>query len=364
MKYYFLTILFFIFIGINCSLWGQHSATINRVIAYCPAPGQHINRLFPPPDQSDTYENVLKYINRVLVGNNNQKTIGLGAFGGYIIVGFDHSIINKKGEYDFKGFGNAFQNNSEPGVVMVCQDLNKNGQPDANETWYELAGSEHNNPHTVRNYKITYYRPNQVKQDVKWIDNQGNKGVIKHISYATQNHIFPNWITEDTLTFKGTKLPNNIVKNGSSFNLTNFDYGYMDNHSNDASIEKNGFKIDWAIDKEGNHIDLEYIDFIRIHTGQLQQAGWLGETSTELAGIEDLHFPKANKKIQISINNNILTILGTNNLKEISFFDLNGRKIHSVQKKTTINLSSLSKGIYIIELKLNEQKIIYKKIIL
>ena len=42
---------------------------------------------------------------------------------------------------------------------MVCQDLNKNGQPDADEPWYELAGSEYNHAETVHNYEITYYRP-------------------------------------------------------------------------------------------------------------------------------------------------------------------------------------------------------------
>jgi hypothetical protein len=75
------------------------------------------------------------------------------------VVGFDHPIVNVPGEYDFKALGNAFTNSSEPGIVMVCQDLNKNGQPDADEPWYELAGSEYNHSQTVHNYEITYYRP-------------------------------------------------------------------------------------------------------------------------------------------------------------------------------------------------------------
>ena len=77
--------------------------------------------------------------------------LGLGAFGGYVVVGFDRPIVNVPGEYDFKALGNAFTNSSEPGIVMVCQDLNKNGQPDADEPWYELAGSEYNHAETVHN---------------------------------------------------------------------------------------------------------------------------------------------------------------------------------------------------------------------
>ena len=53
-----------------------------------------------------------------LVGKTN-GLVGLGAFGGYIIVGFDHSIVNVAEEYDFKVYGNAFANSAEPGIVMV-----------------------------------------------------------------------------------------------------------------------------------------------------------------------------------------------------------------------------------------------------
>ncbi len=357
---------------VNSVVFGQNSATISKVLEYRPAPGQHINRFFPPLEESDTYEHALAYANRVLV-ENNHSMIGLGAFGGYIIVGFDHSIVNVKGQYDFRAFGNAFVNGAEPGIVMVCQDLNKNGQPDSDEIWYELAGSEYKNNQTIKNYEITYYRPNNIKTDVKWTDNQGGSGTIKHISYATQNHIYPNWITEDKITFKGTKLPNNIVKNGTFFNLLAFDYGYVDNQLNSSSIEKNGFKIDWAVDKNGNPVQLDYIDFIRVHTGQLQQAGSLGETSTELRGIEDLHpnaqlfasiYKHSSGKTELLINSKILTISNVNHLIEIAILDLTGKECCSVQNQNSINLENLPNGIYIVHLRLNNNQIILKKIIL
>ena len=54
--------------------------------------------------------------------------MSLGGFGGYIIVGFDHSIAARGLEYDFAIQGNAFGGagasgqSNEPGVVWVMQD--------------------------------------------------------------------------------------------------------------------------------------------------------------------------------------------------------------------------------------------------
>lgn len=272
----------------------QNSDKITRVLEYKPAPGQHINRLFPTPAMSDTYANALAFASSKLV--NNSSMLGLGAYGGYAVVGFDHSIVNVPGEYDFKALGNAYANNSEPGIVMVCQDLNKNGQPDADELWYELAGSEYNNSQTVHNYEITYYRPNPdgQKSNIRWTDNQGGEGVVTHISFASQATMYPLWITDNTLTFKGTKLRKNAILNGSTWTLPAFDWGYVDNQANTAANDKIGYNIEWAVDDNGNPVQLDYIDFIKVYTGNVQEAGWLGETSTEFAGIVDLH-PQAEK---------------------------------------------------------------------
>ena len=50
-----------------------------------------------------------------------------------------------------------------------------------------------------------------------------------------------------------------------------------------------GFKIDWAVDEDGNHVDLKKIDFIKVYNAVLQDCGWLGETSIEVRGGLDLH---------------------------------------------------------------------------
>ena len=55
------------------------------------------------------------------------------------------------------------------------------------------------------------------------------------------------------------------------------------------SSEKSSFKIDWAVDAAGNPVALPGIDFVKIYTGVNQFNGWLGECSTEVAGVTDLH---------------------------------------------------------------------------
>ncbi len=287
--------------------FAQNSDKITRVLEYKPAPGQHINRLFPTPAFSDTPANALLFASNMLVGNKSM--LGLGAFGGYVVVGFDHPIVNVPGEYDFKALGNAFTNSSEPGIVMVCQDLNKNGQPDADEPWYELAGSEYNHAETVHNYEITYYRPEPdgQKANIRWTDNQGGEGVVTHISFASQATMYPLWVKDNSMTFKGTKLRKNAVLNGSTWNLPAFDWGYVDNHANTSTNDKVGFKIDWAVDDSGNPVHLDYIDFVKVYTANVQEAGWLGETSVEFAGIVDLH-AQENVAVYPPVGENFVTL--------------------------------------------------------
>ena len=43
------------------------------------------------------------------------------------------------------------------------------------------------------------------------------------------------------------------------------------------------------MDSEGNPVDLPGVEFIKIYTGVNQFNGWLGECSTEVMGVTDLH---------------------------------------------------------------------------
>lgn len=284
-----------------------YSPYITRVHEYRPAPGQFVNEL-PEYSEGDTEESMRQKAEDCLAYNAGTM-VTLGGYGGYIVVGFDHTIVNRPGEYDFKVLGNAFYStgaaggsggSSEPGIVMVSADVNGNGIPD--DAWYELAGSEYQKPSTIKNYEITYYRPDEAKTPVpgtdpsitdstyvRWTDNQGGEGYLSKLTYHKQAY-HPQWLSGETLSFQGTRLADNAVDesgNGSYYVLYAYDWGYADNHPNDS--EKSNFKIDWAVDAEGNPVHLQGIDFIKIYTGVNQFNGWLGECSTEVAGVTDLH---------------------------------------------------------------------------
>ena len=118
----------------------------SAVKEYTPAPGQFINETKSGgfTGEESTPADAVKYAESRLKEN---KFVSLGGFGGYIVVGFDHSVDNTTG-YDLAIRGNAFDGSSEPGIVWVMQDKNGNGEPD--EIWYELAGSETGKPETIQ----------------------------------------------------------------------------------------------------------------------------------------------------------------------------------------------------------------------
>ncbi len=268
---------------------------ISKVYEYMPAPGQFVNTM-PAATSEDTPQSMAQKAEEALA-NNAGGMICLGAFGGYVVFGFDHPVVNSLTDYDFKILGNAtYANNaqdasrkggsSEPGIVMVSFDKNNNGIPD--DPWYELAGSEYYKPETRHHYTVTYRRPEGLA-DVPWTDSNDSSGVVPRNSYHKQDY-YPLW-APDELTFTGTLLAPNAVNEGTGgqayYVLYCYDFGYADNHPNNT--EQSKFRISWAVDEDGKSVNLPAIHFVKVYTGIQQVCGWLGETSTEIAGAEDLH---------------------------------------------------------------------------
>ena len=269
----------------------------NRVIDFVPAPGQFVNAI-PEWEEGDDADAMAE--KAYCYTAEDGSMVSLGAWGGYITVGFETTIVNADGKRDIYIEGNAFDaangvstlltgGSSEPGIVMVAYDRNKNGKADDDE-WYELAGSEYGKPTTVKGYEITYTRPDgEASADIPWTDNQGGSGSISQNSYHDMDY-YPQWIEDNELTFSGTLLPQNAVDengDGSYWVLYAYDWGYADNRLNTEN--ESNFDIDWAVDSDGNHVSLPGADFVKIYTGVNQQCGWIGETSTEVMGITDLH---------------------------------------------------------------------------
>ena len=322
------------------AMWANHP-WLTRVYEYRPAPGQFINTM-PIARVGEPVDSVLSrcraaicgYIDTVTTTFHGQtitridtvwaeSMISLGGYGGYVIVGFDHPVVNMH-TYDFEIQGNAFVSDreshggsSEPGIVMVGVDMDGDGVPSDGDRWYELAGSEYSHPKTQHDYEITYYRPNENKQRtpsrvdpylndttyIRWtsndIDPDSTTGYMSRNTYHNQPY-WPLWLqSEETLTFSGSKLRCNAVdmgaNEGNSYYVQYFfDWGYVDNLPNYSelmpdALHNPGFKIDWAVDEQGNHVNLTHIDFIKVYNAMNQYCGWTGETSTEVAAGIDYH---------------------------------------------------------------------------
>ncbi|WP_212003592.1 hypothetical protein [Chitinophaga sp. HK235] len=256
------------------------SPLISKVYTYMPAPGQFINE--------SAYGTIAAA--QAVVGSTS-NLVSLGGYGGYIVFGFDHSVVNGAGN-DLGIYGNPLGPQyqwSEPGIVMVSQDVNGNGIPD--DPWYELAGSEYNASGTVKNYRITYYNPHAAGTNVPWKDNLGNSGIVQANSFHTANNYYPAMApNQDSITFTGTKLVNTLVPGSIITNLA-FAWGYSDSYSSEyPTYGYNTFDISWAVNAGGQSVSLNAIDFVKVYTGQNCNAGpLLGEISTELKGARDLH---------------------------------------------------------------------------
>ena len=319
-----------------------NSPYITKVYDFLPAPGQFINTM-PEYEEGDTKSTILAKVEEQICGNDDDGAtpgmISLGAWGGYVIFGFDHPVVNVVGEYDFKIYGNAFKANQasdggscEPGIVMVSQDTNNNGIAD--DQWYELAGSEYAKPETIREYQIIYTKPDDnraIGADpdpnnkyicdrtyVKWEDNQNETGYVMRNVYNRQSY-WPLWIDDTEISFEGTLLADNAYDqsgNGTYYVLKFYDWGYVDNQPN---ANDPGFKIDWAVDTDGNSVTLTHIDFIKVYSAVNQYCGWIGETSTEVCGGEDLH---PNAEVSTGIGNVIF-----DETAPIEYYNLQGVKV-------------------------------------
>lgn len=268
-----------------------HGQYIYEVLEYKPAPGQFINN--EPWGHPQSAQSIIGGIN---------GSLSLGAFGGYVIFRFEEPVVNHPDNpfgVDFIIFGNPLHTFSEPGVVSVMKDENRNGIPDG--TWYELAGSDYFFSDTEYYYEVTYYNP-MAAQDIPWSDNLGNNGYILTNSFHQQPYypdgeLYPH-VSQDQYTLTGTMIQGNVdtVQFVQSYRRA---FGYADNHlrgspphtippnpytAENENAGGDGFDISWAVDENGNYVDLDTIHFVKVHTAVLANAGWMGEISTEITG--------------------------------------------------------------------------------
>lgn len=244
-----------------------------HVYEYLPGMGQFVNEL-PKYEEGDNAETMCRKCEQA-IANNAGGMVCLGGWGGYITFGFDHAVENKEGR-DIQILGNAYYmtgnavyGSSEPGIVMVSRDENKNGIPD--DTWYELKGCLYDDPQIVHLYQKTYTRESDTLQN----------------PFHKQPY-YPQWLTEDEYTLYGAKLPSQTEQISGQIVQKILDFGYVDNKPN-TDIDGTSFDISWAVDASGQPVSLPTIDFVRVYTAIDEINDPTGEISTEITGAIDLH---------------------------------------------------------------------------
>ncbi|MEE4257625.1 MAG: T9SS type A sorting domain-containing protein [Bacteroidales bacterium] len=307
-------------------LQGQY---ISRVYKYMPAPGQHINAL--PWGLPSSANSIIGGI---------EGSLSLGAFGGYVVFGFEDAVVNDPDNpygIDFTIFGNPITDASEPGVVYVMADTNANGLPD--ETWYLLAGSDYWFSTSVADYGVTYSNPGG-HADVPWTDNLGNSGfiyanAIHEQAYYPGADSFPN-INPVQYMMSGSMIEGAIDSSSPAFvRSPQRAFGYADNRLRGGQIhtlpdnpytselEASGgdaFDISWAVDSLGNYVELDSIHFIKVQTGMMGDLGWLGEISTEITGAVDVTpEPGTNYDLDMVVIKDLPVIIDTSSYPLVGF---------------------------------------------
>jgi hypothetical protein len=229
-------------------------------------------------------------------------SVYLGTFGGYIITSFDHTVVNAYGKRDFTvqmATGTATLKYS-PVSIAVAYDANKNGIADENE-WYEIAGSEYYKATTVKNYELTYHKPNATATPVTgtaawqydtaylpWTDNQNGSGTITKTNNRRRVNYYPAW-KSDTYTLKGTKLaiPVKDVSDGAgtAYNVGTFEWGY-------GGIKDPSIDISWAVDQDGKKVHLPGVDFVKVYVPTFTALGAADLLTSVFQEVSDLNFPK------------------------------------------------------------------------
>ena len=355
--------------ALTANATGERSAGITRIFEYCPAPGQFVN-LLPEIAPDASPEQVCEAVLTQIGGEEPEGMISLGAFGGYVIFGFDHPLVNVPGEYDFKIAGNAFVDNAElnggscePGIVTVSVDVNGNGLPD--DPWYELAGSAYHE--SYKNFSITYTKPATADATYTYTTNDPSRptGEVEHNFFHKQSY-WPEWNGTETLGFTGTCLPNNAVNTATPpqqhWVLKAFDWGYVDNLANK---DDPGLKLDWAVDSDGCPVTLRQVDFIKVYTGVCQSCGSIGETSTEVAGARDLHpdaeplsgindiFSDNTRTISLLRSDRTALTLRAASETDFIIYTTSGARImtgHLLQGDNRIGTAAFPSGIYILQI--------------
>lgn len=276
-----------------------------EVIEYFPASGQWVNTT----DFNNPQKALGAPVGLSLDAPDNTSIVSLGAFGGRIVLKFDHTVMddprNSMG-LDAIVFGNGFWKLinphwrwQEPGNIEISRDVNGNGIAD--DIWYLIPGSHTQYP-SLNPTDISYHRTDPAY-------------LPEEKSHYPSPTYFPNY--PDFVTFNHFIVPDEIAGNYENPNYGISDdetvWGYCDLSPTAPDVVGDGaiylipdnpykvglivesgggdaFDIADAIDPlTGEKANLDGFDFIRITSASdvFYSYPFLLEISTEVDAVSD-----------------------------------------------------------------------------
>jgi len=286
----------------------------STVLEFAPAPGQFVNH----PDFSDPGHALGLPSGGGTAAPNNTSIVSLGGFGGYVVLGFDHTIIddplNPFG-MDAIVFGNAYWVGGDPNrhwaecaTIEISPDENENGLAD--DTWYLIPGS-----HIVS--------PLSQFVTVQWDDDIKNERYPPDDESWIPSGYSGTWETE-AFALPGAVFGSSVVVNPTADGNSEGIYGYGDYSPtlvlgdldgddivDDATITPqqfytipddprtvgitagsgggDAFDIAWAIDPNtAGPAKLVGFDFIRLTSAVDSVSPVFGEKSAEIDAVADV----------------------------------------------------------------------------
>lgn len=255
-----------------------------KLMAYRPSvwEGAFWDWCIPEADESFAYppEEMIQKLNEYLSNQSAFPKFELDAWGSYIVVGFDHKVVNKKNAYDIQIDINGYA--AKEVLFFVAHDSNKNGKPDEDE-WREIRTNNFNYPQ-IRDYEITFtyegYDDFEEETIFTWKDNQGQSG--KKQTYCG----FPGYHLVGGEMVQVNGWGNSFTLKGRRIDKTNV--------SGMPFTKKHYLNINDAVTSEGEPANLLGIDFLKIeNAGMLyskEETPPMGSRSeVKIQSIVDLH---------------------------------------------------------------------------
>lgn len=263
-----------------------------RVMEYLPAPGQFVNDPFfnnpeqalGPPSGGGTS------------APSNESVVTLGGFGGFIVLGFNHTVMNdplNPSGLDAIVFSNAYWVGGNPdrhwaecATVEISRDDNANGLAD--DAWFLIPGSHLAAPIT----RTSHNWPGGSITDAFLLPSAPFGSVVVTNPLAgTENEGIYGYVEFSPTLFLGDMDSDDKIDDGE-ITADQF-YTVPDDPFEVGMTPGSGggdaFDIAWAVDPiTGDAASLEGFDYIRLTTPIHLVLPTIGEKSAEIDAVADV----------------------------------------------------------------------------